>query len=80
IHTDEGYKRIRTLLANQYSRESMVPDIQVTSYARMTDRSLTLTHMSRRGRPLNMDEAEKTLAQVERLWGFPVHLETSDAH
>ncbi|EDM83022.1 SpoVR family protein [Limnobacter sp. MED105] len=80
IHNDEGYKRIRTLLANQYSRESMVPDIQVTSYARMTDRSLTLTHMSRRGRPLNVDEAEKTLAQVERLWGFPVHLETSDAH
>lgn len=80
IHNDEGYKRIRTLLANQYSRESMVPDIQVTSYARMTDRSLTLTHMSRRGRPLNADEAEKTLAQVERLWGFPVHLETSDAH
>ena len=80
IHNDEGYKRIRTLLANQYSRESIVPDIQVTSYARMTDRSLTLTHMSRRGRPLNMDEAEKTLAQVERLWGFPVHLETSDAH
>ena len=80
IHNDEGYRRIRTLLANQYSRESMVPDIQVTSYARMTDRSLTLTHMSRRGRPLNEDEAEKTLAQVERLWGFPVHLETSDVH
>lgn len=80
IHNDEGYRRIRTLLANQYSRESMVPDIQVTSYARMTDRSLTLTHMSRRGRPLNQDEAEKTLAQVERLWGFPVHLETSDVH
>jgi stage V sporulation protein R len=80
IHNDEGYKRIRTLLANQYSRESMVPDIQVTSYARMTDRSLTLTHMSRRGRPLNDGEAEKTLAQVERLWGFPVHLETLDVH
>ena len=80
IHNDEGYRRIRTLLANQYSRESMVPDIQVTSFARMTDRSLTLTHMSRRGRPLNDEEAEKTLAHVERLWGFPVHLETSDVH
>ena len=80
IHNDEGYRRIRTLLANQYSRESMVPDIQVTSFARMTDRSLTLTHMSRRGRPLNEEEAEKTLAHVERLWGFPVLLETSDVH
>jgi stage V sporulation protein R len=80
IHNDEGYRRIRTLLANQYSREAMVPDIQVTSFARMTDRSLTLTHLSRRGRPLNEEEAEKTLAHVERLWGFPVHLETSDVH
>lgn len=80
IHNDEGYRRIRTLLANQYSRENMVPDIQVTSYARMTDRSLVLTHMSRRGRPLHSDEAEKTMAHVERLWGFPVHLESSDAH
>ena len=80
IHNDEGYRRIRTLLANQYSREAMVPDIQVTSFARMTDRSLTLTHLSRRGRPLNEEEAEKALAHVERLWGFPVHLETSDVH
>ncbi|HEY1058445.1 MAG TPA: SpoVR family protein [Limnobacter sp.] len=80
IHNDEGYRRIRTLLADQYARESMVPDIQVTSYARMTDRSLTLSHMSRRGRPLNDGEAEKTLAHVERLWGFPVHLETIDVH
>ncbi|MCQ8896256.1 SpoVR family protein [Limnobacter humi] len=80
IHNDEGYRRIRTLLADQYSRESTVPDIQVTSYARMTDRSLTLSHMSRRGRPLNDGEAEKTLAHVERLWGFPVHLETLDVH
>ncbi|MDH4395430.1 MAG: SpoVR family protein [Limnobacter sp.] len=80
IHNDEGYRRIRTLLANQYSREFLVPDIQVSSYARLTDRSLTLTHISRSGRPLDSDEAEKTLAHVERLWGFPVHLETSNAH
>lgn len=80
IHNDEGYRRIRSLLAAQYSRESMIPDIQVTSYARLTDRSLTLTHMSRRGRPLNSQEAERTLAHVERLWGFPVHLETQDVH
>lgn len=80
IHNDEGYRRVRTLLADQYARENLIPDIQVTSYARMTDRSLTLTHMSRRGRPLNEEECEKTMAHVERLWGFPVHIETSDVH
>ncbi len=78
IHNDEGYRRVRSLLADQYSRESMVPDIQVTSYARMTDRSLTLTHMRRRGRPLNQEEVDKTMGYVERLWGFPVHMEVVD--
>ncbi len=78
IHNNEGYRRVRTLLANQYARENIVPDIQVTSYARMTDRSLTLTHISPRGRPLNDKETERTLAQVERLWGFQVRLEVSD--
>ncbi|MDX1669432.1 MAG: SpoVR family protein, partial [Limnobacter sp.] len=79
IHNDEGYRRVRTLLANQYARENLIPDIQVTSYARMTDRSLTLTHITRRGRPLEENEAEKTLAHVERLWGFPVQMEVADA-
>lgn len=78
IHNDEGYRRVRGLLADQYSRESMVPDIQVTSFARMTDRSLVLTHMRRRNRPLDTDEVEKTMGYVERLWGFPVHLEVMD--
>ena len=80
IHNDEGYKRVRTLLADQYARENVVPDIQVTSFARMTDRSLTLSHISRRGRPLDEEEMEKTLAQVERLWGFPVRMEAADVH
>ncbi len=78
IHNDEGYRRLRSLLADQYARESMVPDIQITSYARMTDRSLVLSYMRRRCRPLDHDEVEKTMAYVERLWGFPVHLEIKD--
>jgi spore cortex formation protein SpoVR/YcgB (stage V sporulation) len=78
IHNETGYRRIRQLLADQYARESMVPDIQVTSFARMTDRSLTLSQMRRRGCPLHQDEMEKTMAYVERLWGFPVHMETVD--
>jgi stage V sporulation protein R len=78
IHNDEGYRRIRSLLADQYSRETMIPDIQVTSYARMTNRSLTLSQMRRRGRPLDEEEMEKTMAYVERLWGFPVHMEVVD--
>ena len=76
IHNDEGYARVRKLLADQYSRENQVPDIQVTSFARLTDRSLTLTHFERHGRPLDSGMQERTTAHVERLWGFPVKLET----
>lgn len=76
IHNEEGYQRIRTLLADQYARENHVPDLQVTSYARLTDRSLTLTHFQRRGRPLDAGMSQRTTAHAERLWGFPVRLET----
>jgi spore cortex formation protein SpoVR/YcgB (stage V sporulation) len=34
--------------------------------------------MRRRNRPLDTDEVEKTMAYVDRLWGFPVHLEVMD--
>ena len=52
-----------------------VPDIQVVRYDRDGDRSLTLRHQRRRGRPLTEATAE-VLAHVRRLWGFPVRLET----
>ena len=44
-------------------------------YDRDGDRSLTLRHVQRRGRPLN-DAAAKVVAHLRRLWGFPVRLET----
>ena len=77
IHNEQGYKRIRKLLAEQYNRDAMVPDIQVTRYEHHGDRSLRLRHQRHRQRPLNDDSVE-VMKHLARLWGFAVHLETVD--
>jgi spore cortex formation protein SpoVR/YcgB (stage V sporulation) len=77
IHNDEGYKRLRRLLAQQYNRDNQIPDIQVLRYERNSDRSLVLRHRQHRGQPLT-EESEQVLKHVLRLWGFPVKLETGD--
>lgn len=76
IHDEQGYCRIRSLLSQQYSRDYMVPDIQIVRYARDSDRSLTLRHQAQRNRPLHEDDAAETLKHLGRLWGFPVYLES----
>jgi stage V sporulation protein R len=77
IHDERGYKRVRTLLAQQHAQHIRVPDVQVIRYERNGDRSLTLRHHRRRGRPLT-DAAAQVVAHLRRLWGFSVRLETWD--
>jgi spore cortex formation protein SpoVR/YcgB (stage V sporulation) len=77
IHNEQGYRRVRRLLALQYNRDTQVPDIQVTRYDHRGDRSLTLRHRRHRGKPL-ADEAGEVLKHLARLWGFTVRLETAD--
>ena len=52
IHDERGYRRLRKLLAQQHAQEIRVPDVQVVRFDRDGDRSLTLRHLRRRGRPL----------------------------
>jgi stage V sporulation protein R len=52
-----------------------VPDVQVVRFDRNGDRSLTLRHQRRRGRPLTEATAE-VVTHLRRLWGFAVRLET----
>jgi stage V sporulation protein R len=75
IHDERGYRRVRKLLSEQHSQENRVPDVQVVRFDRDGDRSLTLRHIRRRGRPLN-DAAAAVVVHLRRLWGFPVRLET----
>jgi spore cortex formation protein SpoVR/YcgB (stage V sporulation) len=75
IHDEHGYRRLRKLLAQQHAQETRVPDVQIVRYDRDGDRSLTLRHLRRRGRPLT-DAAAQVVAHLRRLWGFSVRLET----
>ena len=75
IHDEAGYRRVRNLLARQHSLEERVPDVQVQRYARDGDRSLTLHYRQLRARPLSAAAGE-VLKHVQRLWGFPVRLES----
>ena len=75
IHNEDGYRRLRKLLSQQHAQEIRVPDVQVVRYDRDGDRSLTLRHLRRRGRPLT-EAAAQVVAHVRRLWGFGVRLET----
>ncbi len=75
IHDEHGYRRVRKLLSQQHAQENRVPDVQVVRFDRDGDRSLTLRHIRRRGRPLN-DAAQAVVTHLRKLWGFPVKLET----
>jgi stage V sporulation protein R len=79
IHDDDGYRRVRKLLAEQHNRDNMVPDVQVVRYNRESDRSLVLRHQQARGRPLVEEESEEVMKHLVRLWGFKVRLEETDA-
>jgi stage V sporulation protein R len=77
IHNEDGYRRVRKLLAQQYDRDNQLPDIQVVRYDRDGDRSLTLRHQLHRNRRLN-DDRHRVLEHLQRLWGFTVRLDTVD--
>ena len=79
IHNEQGYRRVRRLLAQHYNRDASMPDVQVVRYERDTDRSLVLRHRIHRNRPLVAPEATEVLKHLARLWGFTVRLEAVDA-
>lgn len=75
IHDDEGYRRVREVLSQQYNLSANEPDIQVQNVDIRGDRSLTLRHHQHNGRPLN-DETTEVLKHLRRLWGYDVRLES----
>jgi spore cortex formation protein SpoVR/YcgB (stage V sporulation) len=75
IHDDEGYRRVRQVLSQQYNLSANEPDIQVHNVDIRGDRSLTLRHRQHNGRPLN-DETTEVLKHLRRLWGYDVRLES----
>lgn len=76
IHDSGGYRHVREQLASQYNLGDREPNIQVVRVAIRGDRSLTLRHTQHARKPL-ADNTADVLRHLHRLWGFPVHLEST---
>ena len=75
IHDGEGYRRVRSALADSYDVSANEPDIQVVDVDLLGERSLVLRHTLRNGVRLAEVDREATLRHVRRLWGHAVRLE-----
>ena len=75
IHDAEGYRHVRSKLADSYDVGSSEPDIQVVAADFMGDRPLVLRHNLRNGVGLSDIGKEATLRHIRRLWGYEVRLE-----
>jgi spore cortex formation protein SpoVR/YcgB (stage V sporulation) len=77
IHDDQGYRRVREILSDNYNLGSREPYIQVWNVDLRGDRSLTLRHQQYKRRPLG-DTTDRVMRHLARLWGFTVRLESAD--
>ena len=68
---------MREALSHQYDLGAREPNIQVWNVNLRGDRSLTLRHFQHNNRPLD-DSGQEVLKHVARLWGFGVHLESTN--
>jgi len=75
IHNEQGYRKVRSLLARQYDTSTADPNIQVTGADLKGDRTLFLEHKMHRGIPLHHATKDSVVAHIERLWGHDVVLE-----
>jgi spore cortex formation protein SpoVR/YcgB (stage V sporulation) len=75
IHDDQGYRRVRELLAAQYNLGDREPNIQIVDIAMRGNRAMYLQHIQHNRRPLNKDTLE-VLRHLHHLWGFDIKLDS----
>ena len=75
IHDAEGYRRVRSALADSYTVGAGEPDIEVADVDLLGNRELVLRHNVRDGVKLAEAGREATLKHIRRLWGYDVRLE-----
>jgi len=78
IHDDEGYRRVREVLAQMYDIGRLEPNIQVVEANLRGDRKLAIQHARHRGVPLHDKTAAQVLTHIKRLWGHEVDLREAD--
>jgi spore cortex formation protein SpoVR/YcgB (stage V sporulation) len=74
ISDDQGYRNMRTALAQSYARVNYIPELKVKSARMRGDRTLTIEYVPFRGRSLHKKSAEQTIQHVKLLWGYPVEI------
>src|SRR3989338_7429382 len=74
VSDDEGYQRIRQLLAQMYDLSFNEPDIQIVDVDLLGDRRLRLQHTVHDHIVLKKEDASMTLEHIKRLWGYDVTL------
>ena len=74
IHDEQGYRRVRKIMSDQYNLGSREPNIQVWNVDLRGDRTLTLRHHEYHRRPLGKT-TDEVVKHIARLWGFSVKLE-----
>ena len=75
IHDREGYRRVRSVLADSYEAGAGEPDIEVADVDLLGNRELVLRHNVRRGVKLADSGRENVLRHIRRLWGYDVKLD-----
>jgi spore cortex formation protein SpoVR/YcgB (stage V sporulation) len=75
IHDEDGYRKVRSALADSYDLSLREPDVQIVDVDLKGDRELVLRHTIRDGVPLAEKERKQVLDQLYYLWGYPVRLE-----
>lgn len=78
IHNKQGYRDIRSSLAQSYDLAYQEPDIQVQDADLRGDRELKLTHAVREGIILDPKNRDEVLKHVRQLWGYNVSMTALD--
>lgn len=75
IHNDEDVLAIRQTLSDKYNLGLRIPNIEIVSANLMGSRMLLLRHNVHNKVPLEVGSAERTLANIQYLWGDEVELD-----
>jgi len=71
IHNEQGYKKVRHKLADQYNLSNLEVNIQIIDANIDGDRSLTLRYIPHNGVKLG-DSKDEVLKHLHYLWKFDV--------
>jgi spore cortex formation protein SpoVR/YcgB (stage V sporulation) len=76
IHDADGYRRVRSALADSYDVTAGQPDIQVADVDLLGNRELVMRHEARNGIGLSKSGLEPMMRHIRNLWGYDVRFES----